>query len=116
MHASLKIIACIFALLGAVALEGLYSVLLTGFDPASGLLAGLWFLVLAYGLVTFRVGGRRSESTPTRPAGDHVKITEVITPLRLPFRIKPSNSRGRTHPWISVPFGYSLGSSLPSAR
>jgi hypothetical protein len=59
VRTSFKIIGCIYALLGAAAaLEGLYAVLLTGFDPTSGLLAGLWFLVVVYALVTFHPWAR----------------------------------------------------------
>jgi hypothetical protein len=59
VRASLKIIACIYALLGtASALGWLYAVLLAGSDPAEGILAGPWLLGLAYGLVTFRPWAR----------------------------------------------------------
>jgi hypothetical protein len=55
VRVSLKIIACIYALLGAAwALGWLYAVLLKGFDPTDGFLAGPWLLGLAYGLVTFQ--------------------------------------------------------------
>jgi hypothetical protein len=59
MRVSIKIIACIYALLvAASALFWLYVVLLAGSDPAEGILAGPWFLGLAYGLVTFRPWAR----------------------------------------------------------
>ena len=59
VRASLKIIACIYALLGtAAALGWLYGVLLAGSDPADGILAGPWLLGLAYGLFTFRPWAR----------------------------------------------------------
>jgi hypothetical protein len=59
VRASLKIIACIYALLGAAsALVWLYSALITGSDPTEGILAGPWLLGLAYGLLTFRPWAR----------------------------------------------------------
>ena len=59
VRTSFKIIGCIYALAGAAAaVEGLDAVLHTGFDPTSGKLAGLWFLVLAYGLLTFHPWAR----------------------------------------------------------
>jgi hypothetical protein len=57
VRTSLKIIACIYALLGAAAaLLWLYAVLRS--DPMEGILGGPWFLGLAYGLVTFRPWAR----------------------------------------------------------
>jgi hypothetical protein len=58
MHASIKAIAGVYALLGvASTLWWLYN-LFTGFDPTYGILNGPWFLALAYGLVTFRPWAR----------------------------------------------------------
>ena len=60
MGVSIKIIACIYALLGAaVASQWIYAVLFTGTRSTTpGLLDGLVPLGLAYGLVTFRPWAR----------------------------------------------------------
>ena len=60
MRVSIKIIACIYALLGAAsASQWLYAVLFTGTRSTTpGLLDGLVPLGLAYGLVTFRPWAR----------------------------------------------------------
>jgi hypothetical protein len=60
VRVSIKIIACVYALLGAaVASQWLYAVLFTGTRSTTpGLLDGLVPLGLAYGLVTFRPWAR----------------------------------------------------------
>ena len=60
MRVSIKIIACVYALLGAAsASQWLYAVLFTGTRSTTpGLLDGLVPLGLAYGLVTFRPWAR----------------------------------------------------------
>jgi hypothetical protein len=55
VRVSIKVIACIYALMGAAAaLKWLYDVFFAGAHPAEGILAGPWLLGLAYGLLTFR--------------------------------------------------------------
>jgi hypothetical protein len=60
VRVEIKIIACVYALLGAAsASQWLYAVLFTGTRSTTpGLLDGLVPLGLAYGLVTFRPWGR----------------------------------------------------------
>ena len=60
MRVSIKIIACVYAVLGAAsASQWLYAVLFTGTRSTTpGLLDGLVPLGLAYGLVTFRPWAR----------------------------------------------------------
>ena len=58
MHASVKAIAGVYALLGvAGASFWLYEAFFVG-DPTAGILNGPWCLGLAYGLVTFRPWAR----------------------------------------------------------
>jgi hypothetical protein len=60
VRVSIKIIACVYALLGAaLASQWLYSILFTGTRSTTpGLLDGVLPLGLAYGLVTFRPWAR----------------------------------------------------------
>jgi hypothetical protein len=59
VRVSIKIIACIYALMGAAAaVVWLYRTLVAGSDPTEGILAGPWLLGLAYGLLTLRPWAR----------------------------------------------------------